>query len=138
MADIHTKEQRSRNMAAIKGHGNASTELRLIRYLRRAKIFGWNRHYEKLPGKPDIVFREFRLAIFLDGCFWHGCPKCRLRPATNRKFWNDKIRNNRARDKRMDNKIRTKGWRILHFWEHDIKKNPQKIIIAIKKYIKCV
>lgn len=68
--------------------------------------------------KPDFVFRTERLAVFVDGCFWHGCPLHYTRPKTRRAFWDAKIAANRARDRRLDRALRAAGWSILHLWEH--------------------
>ena len=75
----------------------------------------------QLPGatsKPDFVIRRERLVVFVDGCFWHGCPLHYTRPKTRREFWEAKIAGNRARDRRIDRALRTAGWRVLHLWEH--------------------
>jgi len=133
MVDVHTKEQRSCNMAAIKNRGNKSTEIAFLQLLTGKKISGWRRHYKPLIGTPDFVFLKQRIAIFIDGCFWHGCLKCRLEPKTNRKFWRLKIRANKERDKKVNKALREKKWKVLRFWEHQIKKNPEKVIEIIEK-----
>lgn len=74
VADVFTKKKRSQIMAAVRSTGNRTTELRLASILRANGITGWRRH-QPLPGKPDFVFRRERLAVFADGCFWHGCPR---------------------------------------------------------------
>ena len=134
MADKHTKKQRSKNMAAVKSRGNKSTEVAVVKLFRKNHITGWRRHYD-IPGKPDFVFRKQRVAVFLDGCFWHGCKEYDSRPSTNKKFWNKKIDNNIQRDKKINKTLRDKGWTVLRFWEHDIKKDPQKVIQKIEKII---
>jgi len=84
-------------MAAIRSHGNKDTELKLVSILRAARITGWRRH-QPLPGRPDFIFRRQRLAVFVDGCFWHGCPRhCRM-PRGNREYWQRKIAGNVARE----------------------------------------
>lgn len=82
MTDIWNKEKRSEVMSRIRSQGNKVTELRLISIFREARITGWRRK-QPLLGKPDFVFRQQRLAVFVDGCFWHGCPKCYRRPSSN-------------------------------------------------------
>src|ERR1700737_4090369 len=99
MVDWLSPEQRSRNMASIRSKGNVTTEHAFIRLLREAKISGWRRH-PKLLGRPDFVFRSHRLSVFIDGCFWHGCPKCYRLPEDNRPYWKAKIIGNRRRDRR--------------------------------------
>jgi DNA mismatch endonuclease (patch repair protein) len=75
-------------MSLIRGKGNKQTEQALLALLKRDKITGWRRHLP-LPGKPDFAFTKQKVAVFVDGCFWHGCPKCYTRPKTNRKFWDN-------------------------------------------------
>lgn len=129
MADIHTKNQRSKNMAAIRGKNNKSTELVIVSLLRKEKIRGWRRHNRSLPGTPDFIFPENKIAIFVDGCFWHGCKKCFVPPKTNQRFWINKITDNRKRDKRVSNTLREKGWQVHRFWEHEIKKNSLDVML---------
>jgi len=131
MQDVHTKEQRSRNMSAIRAKGNKSTELRLIKLLRKNGISGWRRHI-KITGTPDFIFPVKRIAVFVDGCFWHGCTKCNLRPKTNRFFWQKKISDNIRRDKKVSKILRSNGWRVLRIKEHQFKKE----MILIKYLVK--
>jgi len=78
-------------------------------------------------GKPDFVFPDQRLAVFVDGCFWHGCPLHGTNPATNREFWSEKITRNRQRDREVNRALRALGWRILRIWEHELtlKRQPE-------------
>ena len=85
--------------------------------LRSAHLAGWRRHLP-LPGKPDFVFRSERVAIFVDGCFWHGCPQCYRLPEDNRPYWKAKVDGNRQRDQRANRRLRANGWTVLRFWEH--------------------
>jgi DNA mismatch endonuclease (patch repair protein) len=133
MADVHTKEQRSRNMAAIRSRGNKKTELVLVDLFRNNKITGWRRQYKRLHGTPDFVFLQSRIVIFVDGCFWHGCHYCNLRSKSNKNFWGQKIKNNKARDRKVNILLKKSGWKVLRFWEHEIKKKPEKVIAKIKK-----
>ena len=104
-------------MAAIRSRGNKATELKLVSILRAAGVTGWRRH-QSLPGRPDFIFRRQRLAVFVDGCFWHGCPRhCRM-PAGNRQYWQRKIARNSARDHRVSRLLRSRGWRVLRIWGH--------------------
>ena len=119
MSDVFTKTKRSDVMSRIRGHGNKDTELALIKLFRQHRISGWRRN-QNVFGKPDFLFRRNRLAIFVDGCFWHGCPRCFRRPKSNRKFWDAKIARNRDRDRRVNRELRRFGWRVLRIWEHDI------------------
>lgn len=117
MADWLSREQRSRNMASIRSKGNRTTEWAFRQLLREARISGWRRHVD-LPGKPDFAFRLHRLAVFIDGCFWHGCPRCYRLPEDNRGYWKAKVDSNRARDRRRTRELRLLNWRVLRIWEH--------------------
>jgi len=119
-------------MAAIKSCGNISTETALLRILRKKKITGWRRNYKKITGTPDFAFPKLKIAVFVDGCFWHGCPKCVLTPKTNRYFWKNKIGQNKKRDQRVNKELRKKKWRVLRFWEHQIKKGIDKVASKIE------
>jgi DNA mismatch endonuclease (patch repair protein) len=120
MADWLSREQRSRIMASIRSKGNATTECAFARLLRKAKISGWRRH-PRLPGRPDFVFRSDRVVVFIDGCFWHGCPRCYRLPEDNRPYWKAKIAGNRLRDRRRTRELRFLKWRVLRVWEHSLK-----------------
>jgi DNA mismatch endonuclease (patch repair protein) len=128
MADRITKTQRSKNMSAVRSSGNRSTELEFLQLLKKNKITGWRRHYKKMNGTPDFVFLKCKTAIFIDGCFWHGCPKCGSYPKSNRKFWKTKIDNNRKRDRRDSREVKRKGWAVLRIWEHEMNKRPERVL----------
>jgi DNA mismatch endonuclease (patch repair protein) len=113
---------RSRQMRAIRGTGNRSTELRLRFALVRAGVNGWKLHAKDLPGKPDFYFPEQKLAVFVDGCFWHGCPKCGHIPNNNRRFWATKLALNKERDQANKRRLRTLGIATIRIWEHEIKR----------------
>jgi DNA mismatch endonuclease (patch repair protein) len=123
MADTVSKAKRSEIMSRIRSKGNQRTEMAMVKLLRANKITGWRRHYA-IEGKPDFVFLKERVAIFVDGCFWHGCPKCFRMPKTNRRFWEKKLLANRKRDKIVAKKLGDSGWRVLRMWEHDLKLRP--------------
>jgi DNA mismatch endonuclease (patch repair protein) len=95
-------------MASVKSAGNATTELRLIELMRAGKIKGWRRN-QRLVGHPDFLFRSKRVAVFVDGCFWHGCPRCYRRPKSRRKYWDAKVVGNIARDRRNRALLRLRG-----------------------------
>jgi DNA mismatch endonuclease (patch repair protein) len=120
MADVFTRGKRSEVMAAIRSKGNRDTEICLASVLRKAGIKGWRRHMP-LAGKPDFVFREQRVAVFVDGCFWHGCPKHGRKPQSNRKYWNQKLARNKARDRAVTRALKRDGWVVLRIWEHELK-----------------
>jgi DNA mismatch endonuclease (patch repair protein) len=134
--DTVTKAKRSKIMAAVKGKGNRSTEWKIRSRLISAGVSGWRLNNKSLFGTPDFTFESQKVAIFLDGCFWHGCKLCKNIPASNRKFWLQKIEQNRKRDRLVDKKLKGNGWKVIHFWEHSIKKDPnnclEKILAATK------
>jgi DNA mismatch endonuclease (patch repair protein) len=136
MADVWTKKKRSQVMSLVRSRGNKGTELVLIGLLRQNKINGWRRNVS-LPGKPDFTFREHRLTVFVDGCFWHSCPKHGRRPKSNRPFWRLKFYKNKRRDKFVTQTLRGLGWRVLRIWEHELaRKRRMQLIRRIKRALK--
>ena len=139
MSDVFTKAKRSQVMSRIRSRGNKDTELALIKLFHRNKINGWRRHVqivtsprpspqrgEGVKVRPDFVFRQVRLALFVDGCFWHGCPKHATQPKGNAAFWRRKFSQNIARDRFVTRSLRSSGWRVLRIWEHDLHRATQK------------
>lgn len=124
---------RSRIMSGIRGRNNHSTEIPLRMGLIRRGIGGWKLHVKALPGCPDFFFIGGRIAVFVDGCFWHGCPRCGHLPRTNPAFWHTKITRNRERDERNTRRLRGRGYRVLRFWEHDIMNDLDACITRIAK-----
>ena len=120
MADVFSKEQRSQIMRQVKGNFNKSTELRLIRFFKIHKITGWRRSYN-IFGKPDFVFPKIRLAVFVDGCFWHGHNCRNTKPKDNKIYWDNKIKKNIERDISVSNLLESKGWKVLRIWECQLK-----------------
>ena len=116
--DVLTKEQRSFCMSQIRGK-NTKPELMLRKTVWKLGL-RYRIHYSLL-GRPDIVLVKKKIAVFVDGCFWHGCPVHGVKPKTNRKFWEDKIRGNIVRDERNTTQLSNAGWIVLRFWEHQIK-----------------
>jgi DNA mismatch endonuclease, patch repair protein len=129
MTDVLTKEQRTYNMSKILGK-NTGPEMKLRKLLWSEGIRGYRIHY-KLPGKPDIVFIKKKIAVFIDGCFWHKCPVCFKEPETRKDFWIKKIQSNVDRDKRVDLELQNEGWIVIRFWEHEVRKDPRQIILKI-------
>src|SRR5260221_4397954 len=119
---------RSRQMAAVKGSGNRTTERRLRAALVAAGVSGWQIAPNDIPGRPDFYFRGHRLAVFVDGCFWHGCRKCGHIPNANRPFWRAKILGNRARDRSISTRLRSGEIRVLRFWEHELLTSLSKCV----------
>jgi len=128
MADFLTKTQRSQRMAAIKGKANEKTELRLKSLFNRYGITGWRRHYP-ITGRPDFVFLKLKIAIFVDGCFWHSCPKHSHIPRSNTTFWKQKFLRNRTRDRRVTVELRRSGWKVLRIWEHELARKNEALVL---------
>ena len=134
MADVFTKAKRSEVMSRIRSSGNKETELKTIKLFRKNKITGWRRNYP-LFGKPDFTFPKQKVVVFVDGCFWHGCPKHSNMPASNRQFWKRKLDANKVRDHRVNCVLRHAGWRVIRIWEHELSKNIDRCIQRIAKAI---
>jgi DNA mismatch endonuclease (patch repair protein) len=130
VTDNLTTEQRSYAMSRIRSRGNSSTEKALITAMRLAGISGWRRK-SALHGRPDFVFYRFHTAVFVDGCYWHGCKKCRLGSKSNNEYWVPKIEGNAKRDRRNSKELRAAGWKVVRIWEHDLKADPMKCIKKI-------
>lgn len=139
MADIYTRAERSALMAKVRGRGNASTEGVLARLFRAEGWSGWRRQLvlrgrdargEPWRVRPDFVFRARRLAVFVDGCFWHGCPRHGTQPRGNAAFWRAKFRRNQARDRRDTRRLRREGWRVLRLWEHALKSKARPALLV--------
>jgi DNA mismatch endonuclease, patch repair protein len=114
--------ERSARMAKVRSRSNRSTEAFVASSLAARGIGGWRRNVKDLPGRPDFVFVAARVALFVDGCFWHGCPVCDRRiPRSRRAFWQEKITTNRLRDRRVTRQLRAQGYRVLRVWEHSLK-----------------
>ena len=130
-------EKRSRTMSAIRGKHNRTTEQRLRMALIRKGTHGWKLHEKELPGNPDFFFYKKKIAVFVDGCYWHGCPKCGHIPKTRTAFWEAKIRRNQERDKMKRLELKKSGIRSLRIWEHELrdKKSLDKVIEKIDKLV---
>ena len=103
-------------MARIRSRGNASTEGRLVQLLRSFKITGWQRH-TKVRGNPDLVWRRQRIAVFVDGCFWHSCPRHGRAPRSRKEYWLPKLARNVRRDRVVSRGLRAAGWKVIRIWE---------------------
>lgn len=120
-------------MSRIPSRGNKTTEARFASLLRAEHISGWRRHID-LIGRPDFSFKEARLAVFVDGCFWHGCRKCKKFPKSNEAFWTQKIAYNRKRASEVNRELRREGWSVLRIWEHQLL-SPDKVIARIRELL---
>ena len=132
MADVFTVRKRSEIMGRVRSRRNRSTELALASAFRVAGITGWRRHLP-IPGSPDFAFPSVKLAIFVDGCFWHGCPKHGTMPATNKDFWNNKIATNKRRDLKVTAILKSNGWRVVRIWEHDTRRHVDRAVLRVEK-----
>ena len=120
--DSMNKAQRSAQMAKVRGTGNKSTERHMESILIKSGNKGWDKHPKTILGKPDFFFPDYKLAIFVDGCFWHACPRCRRRTPKS-DFWYKKLDGNRRRDNRIQRKLRQEGYHVMRVWEHELKKD---------------
>lgn len=120
-------------MSAVKSQKNKSTELKLIKIFKENNLSGWRRNYP-IFGKPDFVYPKFKIAIFADGCFWHGHNCRNTKPADNADYWSNKRDKNKRRDLLVTEKLISKGWHVVRFWECELqKKNYQSKLKLIYK-----
>jgi DNA mismatch endonuclease (patch repair protein) len=133
--DKISKEQRSKNMSAIRSKGNKTTELEFIKLLRKNKITGWRKHKRGVYGSPDFIFQKNKIVVFIDGCFWHGCKKHCIMPKSNTDYWNSKIARNKKRDYIVNIYYKNKKWKVVRIWEHEIQKNFDKTIQRIIPFL---
>jgi DNA mismatch endonuclease (patch repair protein) len=124
VTDVFSAAKRSEIMARVRGRGNKATEMALAAFLRRHRIAGWRRHVQVF-GNPDFVFSKSRVAVFVDGCFWHSCPKHASHPMSNREFWAAKLARNKARDRLVTRRLRQCGWQVLRVWQHELSPNNE-------------
>lgn len=129
MADTRTPEQRSRIMAAVRSR-NTKPEVALRRALFAAGVRGWRLHRKDLPGRPDLAFGRARVAVFVDGAFWHGHPS-RYKPGRSGQFWDDKIRRNVERDLADAAALEAQGWRVLRLWDFEIKRDIEDCVARV-------
>lgn len=150
MSDVFSKAKRSEVMSLIRSRGNKATELEFMKLLRRHHISGWRRHLSLKLGetgmarrgcgkrrrlvKPDFVFRGPRVAVFIDGCFWHGCPLHGTKPAGNSEFWRKKLTENRVRDRRVTMALRSQRWKVLRVWEHQLR-GGDRLVKRVKRSV---
>lgn len=122
-------------MKAVKSKGNKSTELKLIQIFKEFEIKGWRRNY-RLLGNPDFVFSKNRVAIFSDGCFWHGHGCRNISPSDNAEYWKKKIQRNKTRDALVTRTLESRGWHVGRIWECEIKKSglPKKLNFLVNEH----
>lgn len=151
MADVFGKSKRSEVMSRIKGRGNRDTELAFMALMKAHRVTGWRRHVaisltsarsaegmgrrsRSLKVRPDFVFPKLRLAVFVDGCFWHGCPRHSAEPSSNRAFWQVKLSANTKRDRFVTRSLRKRGWIVLRVWEHELRR-PSVVCRRLQRYL---
>ena len=122
MADVYSPEKRSEVMKKVRSKKNKSTELRLIEIFKQYGITGWRRNYP-VKGHPDFVFLDKKIAIFVDGCFWHGHDCRNTKPENNKEYWVKKQMGNITHDKEVTALFQKRGWKVLRIWECELKKS---------------
>ena len=127
MADTFDKDKRSAIMKSVKSSGNKSTELRLIAFFKANNIKGWRRNYS-VKGHPDFVFMDKKIAVFVDGCFWHGHDCRNTRPKQNEDYWNKKRIRNITHDQEVSERFINRGWTVIRIWECELKKKNEAIL----------
>lgn len=133
MADVFSKEDRSEIMRKVKSSGNKSTEIKLIQFFKAHRITGWRRNYQ-VQGHPDFVFLDRHIAIFVDGCFWHGHDCRNTRPAENTEYWEKKRRRNIEHDRAVTAMFEQRGWTVIRIWECELmKKNSETLNNKLKE-----
>lgn len=132
MPDVHSAEQRRRNMQAVRS-GNTKAEVSLKAALRAHDLTGYRCSPKNVAGRPDVVFTRWKVAVFVDGCFWHGCPECYVRPETNREFWDGKLAANIGRDETVNGILAEQGWTVLRFWEHQVRRDVASVVREIER-----
>jgi len=133
-------------MSHISSRGNKDTELVLARLLHAHGITGWRRHLqivvsappfpqrgEEVKVRPDFVFSRQSVAVFVDGCFWHGCPRHATKPKSNRAFWSNKLTRNTERDRLVNGALRRIGWRVIRIWECSLARRPKTCVKRIQR-----
>lgn len=128
--DTHTPAQRKYNMSRIKS-SNTLIELKFRKFIWQKGLRGY-RIKSKIGGKPDIYFPKQKLAVFIDGCFWHKCPTDFIRPKSKNDYWDRKIKNNVRRDKKINIELKKENIRVLRFWEHEINTNLEKCYTILR------
>ena len=131
--DVLTPSQRSLCMSRIRGK-NTKPEIALRTALWSLGL-RYRLHYP-VPGRPDVVFPGQRVAVFVDGCFWHGCPEHSVKPKTNSAFWEDKLKKNGERDRKNEFELSELGWKFVRFWEHDVGRRPKDCAAAVFALLK--
>lgn len=128
MADVFDGKKRSEIMKKVRSRNNKSTELKLIQVFRENSIKGWLRGYP-VKGHPDFVFLDKKIAVFVDGCFWHGHDCRNTRPADHAEYWAKKRERNIRHDKEVTAMFEQRGWRVIRIWECELKKKNRELLL---------
>ena len=128
MADVFDGKKRSEIMKKVRSRNNKSTELKLIQVFRENPIKGWLRGYP-VKGHPDFVFLDKKIAVFVDGCFWHGHDCRNTRPADHAEYWAKKRERNIRHDKEVTAMFEQRGWRVIRIWECELKKKNRELLL---------
>jgi DNA mismatch endonuclease (patch repair protein) len=128
------KETRSKVMAKVRSQ-NTRLEQTLFNLLVESELSDFATHVKELPGKPDIVFNKEKVIVFLDSCYWHGCPKHLRMPSSNVEYWQNKIKRNKTRDRQQSSELKKNGWRVVRIWEHELK-TPTSVVRKIARALK--
>ena len=132
---IPTSETISKVMSANRGK-DTKPEIIFRKNLRKVGIPGYRLHWKKAPGRPDIAYPKHKVAIFVHGCYWHRCPHCKLPlPKSNTKFWREKFKKNKRRDKEKKKRLEKEGWKVFVFWECVVQKDAKSCALQVKDYI---
>ncbi|MDO8753379.1 MAG: very short patch repair endonuclease [Anaerolineales bacterium] len=130
--DTVSRKLRSVIMRKVRSTDNRSTERRLRGLLVRSRLQGWGVRPANVYGKPDFVFHKKRIAIFVDGCFWHGCRTCFRQPSDNKVYWKAKVQGNRKRESKNRRHLSRAGWRVMRVWEHELTNTAARIAALLK------
>ncbi len=128
MADVFDNKKRSEIMSKVRSKNNKSTELKLIQIFKENNIRGWKRNYP-VKGHPDFVFLAKKIAIFVDGCFWHGHDCRNTRPSDNAEYWNKKRERNMKHDKEVTLLFEQRGWTVIRIWECELKNKNRSVLM---------
>ncbi|MBD0406985.1 very short patch repair endonuclease [Bacillus velezensis] len=133
MGDTHTREQRRKNMQAIKSKSKLEDKVSSELWRRGLRF---RRNVKSLFGKPDIAIKKYKIVIFIDSCFWHGCSIHGNKPKSNSAYWEKKLQRNKERDKEVNSYYQVIGWHVLRIWEHELKENFTETINHIEAFIR--
>lgn len=128
MADVFDSKKRSDIMIKVRSNNNKSTELALLKFFKENNITGWKRNYP-VKGHPDFVFLDKKIAVFVDGCFWHGHDCRNTRPSDNAEYWQKKRERNIKHDKEVTAMFENRGWTVIRIWECELKNKNRSALI---------